>query len=75
MPRRIQSGSSCPEDPPLIEPVCHKIERVATALDCSKSTVRRLIRDGNLHTINILGSVRVTDKSFIALLRFGTGKK
>lgn len=51
---------------------CHRIAAVAEVLDISPSSVRRLIRDGQLEAIRIGASVRVSATSLERLLSNGT---
>jgi excisionase family DNA binding protein len=50
---------------------CRRITAVADVLDISVSSVRRLIRDGQLEAIRIGASVRVTEASLDRLLSAG----
>lgn len=49
----------------------HRPAHVAECLDISLSTVRRLMRDGELEVVHIGGSVRITETSLKALLKDG----
>lgn len=50
---------------------CRRITAVAEFLDISISTVRRLIRNGELKAIRIGASVRITEASLDRLLNAG----
>ena len=62
--RSVQSGSSSAleggtEDDGQVAPLALRLERTAAVLDCSKSTVQRLIRSGQLRAVKVAGGTRV----------------
>lgn len=56
---------------PIPRNQCRRISAVAELLDISISSVRRLIRGGQLRAVHIGVSVRVTETSLEALLKAG----
>jgi excisionase family DNA binding protein len=50
-----------------LEPVAVRYRTAAGLLECSESTVRKMVREGKLETIKVGDDERVTTKSIKAL--------